>query len=43
MADLSDDQAAFVKEENLAIRALEHRLDKLKREMGMKPEALSGE
>jgi hypothetical protein len=44
MVDLTDKQGAFAKEENLTIRALEcSKLDKIKQEMGTKPEALSCE
>jgi hypothetical protein len=43
MADLSDEQGAFAKEENLALRALEHKVGDLKREIGTRPEALSVE
>jgi hypothetical protein len=43
MADLSDEQANVAKDENMAIRALEHKVDKLKRLLGTKPEALSTE
>jgi hypothetical protein len=43
MADLSEKQGTFAREENLAIRALEHKVKKLKREVGEKPEAVSAE
>jgi hypothetical protein len=43
MADLSEEQGTFAREENLAIRALEHKVEKLKREVGEKPEALSAD
>jgi hypothetical protein len=43
MADLSAEQAAFAREENLALRALEHKVGDLKREIGTRPEALSVE
>jgi hypothetical protein len=41
MADLSAEQGAYAKEENLALRALEHKVGDLKREIGTRPEALS--
>jgi hypothetical protein len=43
MADLSAEQASFAREENLALRALEHKVGDLKREIGTRPEALSVE
>jgi hypothetical protein len=41
MVDLSDEQGAFAKEENLTLRALEHKVGDLKREIGTRPEVLS--
>jgi hypothetical protein len=43
MADLSEQQASGAREENMAIRALEHKVEKLKREIGVKPIALSAD
>jgi enamine deaminase RidA (YjgF/YER057c/UK114 family) len=40
MSNLSEEQGTFARETNLAIHALEHKVEKLKREIGTKPEAL---
>jgi hypothetical protein len=43
MMDLAEEQQTMVKEENLARRALEHKVNMLTREAGVRPAALSSD